>query len=167
MPPREDARDALISRQGLRLEDLPPRPRIGTSSPRRAAQLLAARPDAQIVSLRGNLDTRLRKAFSDEYDAIVLAVAGLARLGLADQITQLPAASMSCCPRRARVRWRCSAAPMTGWPAICWRRSTIGPPGPRPPRNGRSWPPWAGDAARRWAHTRRLRRPGACCGCAG
>ncbi|MGQ9490922.1 MAG: hydroxymethylbilane synthase [Anaerolineae bacterium] len=86
--PREDARDALVSRHGVVLTHLPPRPRIGTSSPRRAAQLLAARPDAQIVPLRGNLDTRLRKAMSEEYDAIVVAVAGLARMGLADRITQ-------------------------------------------------------------------------------
>lgn len=86
--PREDARDALISRHGVGLADLPPRPAIGTSSPRRGAQLLAARPDAQIVSLRGNLDTRLRKALAEDYDAVVLAVAGLARMGLAERITE-------------------------------------------------------------------------------
>ncbi len=88
VPPREDARDALISRHGLVLAHLPPGPRIGTSSPRRAAQLLAVRPDAQIIPLRGNLDTRLRKAMSEEYDAIVVAVAGLIRMGLTDRITQ-------------------------------------------------------------------------------
>lgn len=88
VPPREDARDALISRHGLVLSHLPLRPRIGTSSPRRAAQLLAVRPDAQIVPLRGNLETRLRKGMSEDYDAIVLAVAGLARMGLTDRITQ-------------------------------------------------------------------------------
>ncbi len=87
--PREDARDALISRHGLVLSHLPPRPRIGTSSPRRGAQLLAARPDARIIPLRGNLDTRLRKGMSEDYDAIVVAVAGLARMGLADRITQI------------------------------------------------------------------------------
>lgn len=88
VPPREDARDALISRHGVGLAQLPRGPRIGTGSPRRAAQLLASRPDAQIVPLRGNVDTRLRKALTAEYDAIVLAAAGLARLGLADRITQ-------------------------------------------------------------------------------
>jgi hydroxymethylbilane synthase len=87
VPPREDPRDVLISRHGLPLADLPPAPRIGTSSVRRAAQIRAARPDAVIVNLRGNLDTRLRKAMSDEYDAIVLAAAGLHRLGRAAEIT--------------------------------------------------------------------------------
>lgn len=88
VPLREDARDALISRHGVGLAELPRQPRIGTGSPRRAAQLLASRPDAQIVPLRGNVDTRLRKALTAEYDAIVLAAAGLARLGLADRVTQ-------------------------------------------------------------------------------
>lgn len=87
VPPREDARDVLISRHGLPLATLPPAPRIGTSSVRRAAQVRAARPDAVIVNLRGNLDTRLRKAMTDEYDAIVLAAAGLHRLGRAAEIT--------------------------------------------------------------------------------
>ncbi|MCC6626979.1 MAG: hydroxymethylbilane synthase, partial [Chloroflexi bacterium] len=87
VPPREDARDVLISRHGLPLAALPPAPRIGTSSVRRAAQLRAARPDAVIVNLRGNLDTRLRRAMTDEYDAIVLAAAGLHRLGRAAEIT--------------------------------------------------------------------------------
>jgi hydroxymethylbilane synthase len=87
VPPREDARDALISRHGVGLAELPPAPRIGTSSPRRAAQVRAARPDAAIVNLRGNLDTRLRKAATDDYDAIVVAAAGLHRLGRAGEIT--------------------------------------------------------------------------------
>ena len=87
VPPREDARDALISRHGVGLADLPARPRIGTSSPRRAAQARAARPDAIILNLRGNLDTRLRKAATEEYDAIVVAAAGLHRLGRQAEIT--------------------------------------------------------------------------------
>ncbi len=110
IPPREDARDALISRHRVGLADLPPRPRIGTSSPRRAAQLLAARPDAQIASLRGNVEGRLRKALSGEYDAIVLAVAGLARLGLADQITQiLPFDVMLPAPGQGALAVQCRA----------------------------------------------------------
>jgi hydroxymethylbilane synthase len=85
---RAEAHDALASRHGLPLAKLPPTPRIGTSSPRRAAQILTARPDAQIVSIRGNVDTRLRKATTDEYDAVVLAAAGLTRLGLEEHITE-------------------------------------------------------------------------------
>jgi len=85
---RAEARDVLVSRHSSSLAELPPAPRIGTSSPRRAAQILAARPDAQIVSIRGNVDTRLRKAATDNYDAVVLAAAGLARLGLEAHVTQ-------------------------------------------------------------------------------
>jgi len=77
---REDARDVVVSRHGRSLADLPPSPTIGTSSRRRAAQVLALRPDAKIVELRGNVDTRLRKALDPAMDAIVLAAAGVARL---------------------------------------------------------------------------------------
>jgi len=79
--PREDARDALVSRLGLTLAELPPGARVGTGSLRRQAQLRALRPDLEVLGLRGNVDTRLRKAASGEYDAIVLALAGLIRLG--------------------------------------------------------------------------------------
>ncbi len=110
VPPREDARDALISRHGVGLAELPHQPRIGTSSPRRAAQLLATRPDAQIVPLRGNVDTRLRKALTVEYDAIVLAAAGLARLGLADRVTQyLPFDVMLPAPGQGALAVQCRA----------------------------------------------------------
>jgi hydroxymethylbilane synthase len=85
---REDQRDVLISRHQCPLAELPPNPVIGTSSRRRAVQILALRPDAQIVDLRGNIDTRLRKAASDQYDAIVLAAAGLTRMGWQHHITQ-------------------------------------------------------------------------------
>lgn len=85
---RADARDVLISRHGLPLEALPASARVGTSSLRRAAQLRALRPDVQVISLRGNVETRLRKAHSDEYDAVVLAAAGLTRLSLTAPITQ-------------------------------------------------------------------------------
>jgi hydroxymethylbilane synthase len=78
---REDARDALLSRLGRRLDGLPKGARVGTSSTRRAAQLLAYRPDLRVIDIRGNVDTRLRKSQTEEYDAIVLAVAGLRRLG--------------------------------------------------------------------------------------
>jgi len=85
---REDPRDVLVSRLGLKLAELPPGARVGTGSLRRAAQLRASRPDLRIVDLRGNVDTRLRKAATEEYDAVVLAAAGLIRLGYSDRITQ-------------------------------------------------------------------------------
>jgi len=82
IPAREDPRDALISRDGVSLEKLRNGARIGTSSLRRQAQMLHARPDFQVSILRGNVDTRLRKLDAGEYDAILLAAAGLRRLGL-------------------------------------------------------------------------------------
>ena len=107
---RADARDVLISRHEVVLEALPPAPRIGTSSLRRAAQLLAARPDARIVSLRGNVDTRLRKAATAGYDAVVLAAAGLSRLGLAGQVTQwLPFEVMLPAPAQGALAVQCRA----------------------------------------------------------
>lgn len=84
---RADARDVLVSRHGVGLSELETGARVGTSSARRAAQLLALRPDLTIVPLRGNVDTRLKKAASGEYDAVVLAAAGVLRLGRADAIT--------------------------------------------------------------------------------
>jgi hydroxymethylbilane synthase len=83
---REDPRDAFVSNRFDDLAALPPGARVGTSSLRRVVQLLAERPDLQIEPLRGNLDTRLRKLDEGGYDAIVLAAAGLKRLGLARRI---------------------------------------------------------------------------------
>jgi hydroxymethylbilane synthase len=88
IPGRGDARDVLLSRLCCGLDGLPAEARIGTSSLRRAAQLLAYRPDFRIVNLRGNVDTRLRRAATQEYDAIILAAAGLLRLGHADLIIE-------------------------------------------------------------------------------
>jgi hydroxymethylbilane synthase len=85
---REDAHDVLISRSYHTLTALPQGARIGTSSLRRAAQLLAARPDLILLPLRGNVDTRIRKAMQGEYDAIVLAAAGVLRLGFASHIAE-------------------------------------------------------------------------------
>src|SRR5215203_2598506 len=85
---REDPRDVLISRHGVPLIELPDRPVIGTSSRRRAVQVLAMRPDARIVELRGNVDTRLRKAAERNLDAIVLAAAGVKRMGWQDRIVE-------------------------------------------------------------------------------
>jgi len=87
--PREDARDVFISHKARTLAELPKSARVGTSSVRRQAQVLRARPDVEIVSLRGNVDTRLRKLESGDYDAIILALAGLKRLGLADRATTI------------------------------------------------------------------------------
>jgi hydroxymethylbilane synthase len=85
---REDPRDALIS-AGVLLKDLPEGAKVGTSSLRRQAQLLNIRPDLEIAQLRGNLDTRLRKLDEGQYDAIILAGAGVRRLGWDERITEL------------------------------------------------------------------------------
>jgi hydroxymethylbilane synthase len=87
-PEREDPCDAFISGDGRPLEQLPEGARVGTSSLRRSAQLLHMRPDLEIVPLRGNVDTRLKRLQSGELEAIILAAAGLNRLGLADRITE-------------------------------------------------------------------------------
>jgi len=86
---REDVRDALVSRGGLTLDQLPGGARVGTGSLRRQAQLRARRPDLEMGEIRGNVDTRLAKLDRGEFDAIVLAKAGLQRLGLAGRITEL------------------------------------------------------------------------------
>jgi hydroxymethylbilane synthase len=83
---REDPRDAFVSPRFAALDELPQGARVGTSSLRRIVQLLAMRPDLQLLPVRGNLDTRLRKLDEGQYDALVLAAAGLRRLGLAERI---------------------------------------------------------------------------------
>jgi hydroxymethylbilane synthase len=85
--PRADPRDALLARNATRLSDLPEGARVGTSSLRRQAQLLAVRPDLKIEALRGNVDTRLRRLDDGELEAIILACAGLIRLGWESRIT--------------------------------------------------------------------------------
>jgi len=81
VPEREDPRDALVTADGGGLADLPQGARVGTGSPRRAARLRALRPDLELVDLRGNVDSRIARVTDGELDAVVLAVAGLARLG--------------------------------------------------------------------------------------
>lgn len=88
IPERESAYDVLVSAKGQTLSALPEGARVGTCSLRRTAQLLARRPDLTILPLRGNVDTRLRKVMNGEYDAIVLAQAGLTRLGLQSYISE-------------------------------------------------------------------------------
>src|SRR5205085_7168958 len=87
-PPRADPRDALIARDRMRLADLPIGAHVGTSSMRRACQLRHLRPDLRISDLRGNVDTRLRKLHEGQYDAIVLAAAGLERLGWGNELRE-------------------------------------------------------------------------------
>lgn len=88
VPERADPRDALCARDGLTLATLPGGARVGTGSPRRVAALRAARPDLEVLDLRGNVETRLRRVGQD-LDAVVLAVAGLARLGREDAATEV------------------------------------------------------------------------------
>jgi hydroxymethylbilane synthase len=93
---RQDPRDAFCSRHYSKIEDLPKRARVGTSSLRRQAQLKAIRPDLDVHPLRGNVDTRLRKLEQGDYDAIILASAGLKRLGKTELIKQIIAAEIMC-----------------------------------------------------------------------
>jgi hydroxymethylbilane synthase len=88
VPPREDPRDALVARDGLTLAELPVGSVIGTGSPRRAAQLRALGLGHQVVAIRGNVDTRVGKVRAGELDAVVLARAGLSRIGRLDEITE-------------------------------------------------------------------------------
>lgn len=87
-PKRADARDVLIARDGLVLATLPPAAKVGTGSPRRAAQLRAMRPDLDVRDIRGNVDTRLGRVSEGDLDAVVLAAAGLGRLGRLDAVSQ-------------------------------------------------------------------------------
>ncbi len=89
VPGRADARDALIARDGMTLNDLPEGAKVGTSAPRRISQLKAIRPDLEILPLRGNIDTRMGKVTSGELDAVVLAFAGLSRVGMQDRATEV------------------------------------------------------------------------------
>jgi hydroxymethylbilane synthase len=89
VPRREDVRDALVARDGGRLESLPAGARIGTGSERRAVMLRAMRGDIVTAEIRGNVDTRIRKVEQGEYDATVLAMAGLSRLGLTAKVAQV------------------------------------------------------------------------------
>jgi hydroxymethylbilane synthase len=93
--PREDARDILVSRGNKKIEFMPKGAKIGTGSMRRASQILAIMPDVMIVPLRGNLDTRLKKIETENLAGVILAAAGMKRMGLAEKITQyLPIETM-------------------------------------------------------------------------
>ncbi|MDB5328544.1 MAG: hemC [Phycisphaerales bacterium] len=120
VPPREDARDVLIGREpGMTIDRLPPSAKVGTGSLRRACQLLERRPDLQILGLRGNIDTRLRKLADGEYDAIVLAAAGLKRAGFfhAAAMTPLDAEQFVPSPGQGALAIQCrrSDVPTVGF----------------------------------------------------
>lgn len=132
IPPRADVRDALCSRDGLKLADLPAGARIGTGSPRRAAQLRTARPDVEVVDIRGNVDTRLARvpglpgnaqaqdpaagtgagaARTGDLDAVVLAAAGLSRIGRLDTVTEyFDSATMLPAPGQGALAVECRTA---------------------------------------------------------
>ncbi|MBM4329820.1 MAG: hydroxymethylbilane synthase [Deltaproteobacteria bacterium] len=110
-PEREDPRDILISRNGRPFAEIPPGGKVGTSSLRRQAQLLYLRPDLKIVPLRGNLDTRIKKLSSLNLDAVILASAGLRRMGWEDRVSEffepevmLPAIGQGVLAIEARVK---------------------------------------------------------------
>ncbi len=108
---RADVRDVLVATQGWTLATLPDRAIVGTSSLRRQAQLLAYRPDLKVMSIRGNVDTRIRKVLASEYDATVLAAAGVTRLGLDAHITDwLPLDVMLPAPGQGALAVQCRAA---------------------------------------------------------
>jgi hydroxymethylbilane synthase len=114
IPARADARDVLISAKRFTLSHLPIGAQVGTSSPRRAAQVIAARPDLVLNSLRGNVDTRLRKAMEGQYDAIILAGAGLTRLNLGKNITEwLPVDVLLPAPGQGALAVQCCSDDQT------------------------------------------------------
>ncbi|MGQ4596928.1 hydroxymethylbilane synthase [Nocardia sp. R6R-6] len=111
IPPREDPRDALVARDGLVLGELPAGAKVGTSAPRRAAQLRALGLGLDIVPLRGNLDTRLRKVSEGELDAVVVARAGLARIERLDVVTEaLEPVQMLPAPAQGALAVECRSA---------------------------------------------------------
>ena len=112
LPERQDPRDAFCSKRHESIDRLPEGARVGTSSMRRHAQLKALRPDLEIHPLRGNVDTRLRKLDAGEYDAVILAAAGLHRLGTTDLIRQIIPANL-CVRPRDKGLWASKSAPAT------------------------------------------------------
>jgi hydroxymethylbilane synthase len=116
VPPREDPRDALVARDGLTLGELPAGSTVGTGSPRRVAQLAALGLGLELVGVRGNVDTRIAKVGSGDLDAVVLARAGLARLGRADEVTEtLDPLQMLPAPGQGALAVECRAGdPLAG-----------------------------------------------------
>ena len=151
---REDPRDAFVARGVKRLDDLPTGARVATSSVRRRAQLLHRRPDLEIVSIRGNVPTRLRKLDGEELDAVILATAGLKRLGLDGAITEklspetmLPAPGQGAVAVELRADGDDELARMVA--------DALHPPPRKSSLNARSCTSSAGDATRRSVRTRK------------
>ena len=111
VPPRDDPRDVLVGHDGAKLADLSPGARIGTGSPRRAAQIVALRSDVQCVPIRGNANTRLAKVHDGGLDGVVLAYAGLARIGRTDLVTEVfEPDDMVPCPGQGALAVECRTA---------------------------------------------------------
>ncbi|MGO4533948.1 hydroxymethylbilane synthase [Leifsonia sp. 2MCAF36] len=126
IPKRADARDALCARDGLTIETLPEGARVGTGSPRRVAQLKAQRPDLEVVDLRGNVDTRLGRVSEGDLDAVVLAAAGLTRLGRLDAVTEFfPLSVMPTAPGQGALALEVRAGDQKGRGAIARALSAV------------------------------------------
>lgn len=127
-PEREDPRDALCAREGMTLAQLPAGARVGTGSPRRAAQLLRARPDLEVVGIRGNVETRLNRALGPEadLDAVVLAASGLRRVGSDAVISELlPVEVMLPAPAQGALAVEATAAALAADPWFAQRLSAV------------------------------------------
>ena len=151
---REDPRDVLVSKQNFTFEKLPQGAIVGTDSSRRKAQLLAKRPDLRVQSIRGNIDTRLRKLREEEYDAIVIAAAGLARLSLLDVVTEyfeidafVPAPGQGTLAAQARAR---TTQKFLRFSRLCKTSQRS----PQRKRSARSWTRSAAAAKAQRAHAR-------------
>ena len=133
-PPREDPRDALCARDGLTLEQLPRGAKVGTGSPRRAAQLLRARPDLDVQGIRGNVETRLNRALGEDadLDAVVLAASGLRRVGREAAISELlPVEVMLPAPAQGALAVEATTAALAEEPWFGQRLSEVDDPATR------------------------------------
>ena len=133
-PEREDPRDALCARDGKTLAQLPAGARVGTGSPRRAAQLLRARPDLEVVAIRGNVETRLNRALGPEadLDAVVLAASGLLRVGRDAVISELlPVEVMLPAPAQGALAVEATTAALAQGPWFAQRLSAVDDPATR------------------------------------
>lgn len=133
-PPREDPRDALCARDGLTLDRLPAGARVGTGSPRRAAQLLRARPDLEVLGIRGNVETRLKRALGEDadLDAVVLAASGLRRVGREDAISELlPVSVMLPAPAQGALAVEATSAALATRPWFAERLELVDDPATR------------------------------------
>lgn len=134
IPAREDPRDALCARDGMTLAQLPPGAKVGTGSPRRAAQLLRARPDLDVVAIRGNVETRLARALGAEadLDAVVLAASGLLRVDRGEVISELlPIEVMLPAPAQGALAVEATTAQLEATPWLAAALETVEDPATR------------------------------------